>query len=30
MILTDPEIIGYVSHSMDITDRVITELNSMI
>jgi outer membrane protein len=30
MILTDPEIIGYVSNSMDITDRVITELNSMI
>ena len=30
MILTDPEIIGYVAHSMDITDRVILELNSMI
>lgn len=30
MILTDPEIIGYVAGSMDITDRVITELNSMI
>jgi len=30
MILTDPEIIGYVSDSMDITDRVILELNSML
>lgn len=30
MILTDPEIIGYVDDSMDITDRVIRELNSMI
>jgi len=30
MILTDPEIIGYVDHSVDITDRVIRELNSMI
>lgn len=30
MILTDPEIIGYVEDSMDITDRVIRELNSMI
>jgi len=30
MILTDPEIIGYVANSMDITDRVISELNSMI
>ena len=30
MILTDPEIIGYVAHSMDITDRVIVELNSLI
>jgi outer membrane protein len=29
MILTDPEIIGYVDSSMDITDRVIKELNSM-
>jgi len=29
MILTDPEIIGYVDGSMDITDRVILELNSM-
>lgn len=30
MILTDPEIIGYVADSMDITDRVIRELNGMI
>lgn len=30
MILTDPEIIGFVANSMDITDRVILELNSMI
>ena len=30
MILTDPEIIGFVDESMDITDRVIRELNSMI
>jgi outer membrane protein len=30
MILTDPEIIGYVAHSMDITDRVIKELDGMI
>lgn len=30
MILTDPEIIGYVDDSMDITDRVIRELNSMM
>lgn len=30
MILTDPEIIGFVDNSMDITDRVIRELNSMI
>ncbi|MEF2230512.1 MAG: OmpH family outer membrane protein [Pseudodesulfovibrio sp.] len=30
MILTDPEIIGYVAESMDITDRVILELNSML
>ena len=30
MILTDPEIIGYVDNSMDITDRVIHELNSMM
>ncbi|WP_319584501.1 OmpH family outer membrane protein [uncultured Pseudodesulfovibrio sp.] len=30
MILTDPEIIGYVDGSMDITDRVIQELNSMM
>ncbi|WP_285905466.1 OmpH family outer membrane protein [Pseudodesulfovibrio pelocollis] len=30
MILTDPEIIGYVAHSMDITDRVIKELDAMI
>ena len=30
MILTDPEIIGYVNHSMDITDRVIRELNGMM
>ncbi len=30
MILTDPEIIGYVSNAMDITDRVIHELNGMI
>jgi len=29
MIVTDPEIIGYVDGSMDITDRVILELNSM-
>lgn len=29
MILTDPEIIGYVHDSMDITDRVIRELNSI-
>ncbi|WP_207259795.1 OmpH family outer membrane protein [Desulfovibrio sp. Huiquan2017] len=30
MILTDPEIIGFVDSNMDITDRVIRELNSMI
>ena len=30
MILTDPEIIGYVAGSMDITDRVIRELNAML
>jgi len=30
MILTDPEIIGFVADSMDITDRVIRELNSMM
>ncbi len=30
MILTDPEIIGYVAHAMDITDRVIIELNSLL
>lgn len=30
MILTDPEIIGYVADSMDITDRVIRELNQML
>lgn len=30
MILTDPEIIGFVDQSMDITDRVIRELNGMI
>jgi len=30
MILTDPEVIGYVDNSMDITDRVIRELNSML
>ena len=30
MILTDPEIIGYVNNSMDITDRVIRELNGMM
>ena len=30
MILTDPEIIGYVHSSMDITDRVISELNSSL
>lgn len=30
MILTDPEIIGYVAHTMDITDRVILELNSLL
>ncbi|MDD3311507.1 OmpH family outer membrane protein [Pseudodesulfovibrio sp.] len=30
MILTDPEIIGYVSPAMDITDRVIQELNAML
>ncbi|AMK11407.1 OmpH family outer membrane protein [Pseudodesulfovibrio indicus] len=30
MILTDPEIIGYVDGSMDITDRVIKELNALI
>jgi len=29
MILTDPEAIGYVADSMDITDRVIRELNTM-
>lgn len=29
MILTDPEIIGYVDNNMDITDRVIRELDSM-
>ena len=29
MILTDPEIIGYVDGNMDITDRVIRELDSM-
>lgn len=27
MILTDPEIIGYVTPAMDITDRVISKLN---
>ena len=30
MILTDPEIVGYVDGSMDITDRVISELNSSL
>ena len=30
MILTDPEIVGYVHGSMDITDRVISELNSSL
>jgi len=30
MILTDPEIIGFVDKSMDITDRVIRELNGMM
>ncbi len=30
MILTDPEIIGYVNKNMDITDRVIRELNGMM
>lgn len=30
MILTDPEIVGYVADSMDITDQVIRELNSMM
>jgi len=30
MILTDPEIIGFVENSMDITDQVINQLNSMI
>jgi outer membrane protein len=30
MILTDPEIIGYVHSSMDITDRVISQLNSSL
>ncbi|BCS87668.1 OmpH family outer membrane protein [Pseudodesulfovibrio sediminis] len=30
MILTDPEIIGYVDGSMDITDQVISQLNAMI
>lgn len=30
MILTDPEIIGYVARPMDITDRVISELNSSL
>jgi len=30
MIITDPEIIGYVADSMDITDRVIKELDAMI
>jgi len=30
MILTDPEIIGFVDDSMDITDRVIRELNAMM
>ncbi|MCJ2164245.1 MULTISPECIES: OmpH family outer membrane protein [unclassified Pseudodesulfovibrio] len=29
LILTDPEIIGYVDSSVDITDRVINELDSM-
>ncbi len=29
MILTDPEIIGFVADSMDITDRVIRELDAM-
>lgn len=30
MILTDPEIIGYVDNRFDITERVIQELNSMM
>ncbi len=30
MILTDPEIIGFVDSSMDITDRVISELNAAL
>ncbi|QGY40692.1 OmpH family outer membrane protein [Pseudodesulfovibrio cashew] len=30
MILTDPAIIGYVDASMDITDQVISQLNSML
>jgi len=30
MILTDPDIIGYVDHDVDITDRVIRELNAML
>lgn len=30
MILTDPEIIGFVVDSMDVTDRVIQELDSML
>ncbi len=30
MILTDPEIMGYVAPSVDITDRVIRELNGMM
>lgn len=29
MILTDPEAIGYVADSMDLTDRVIRELDAM-
>ncbi len=30
MIITDPEIIGYVSPAVDMTDRVIKELNAML
>lgn len=30
MILTDPEIIGFVSNTMDVTDRVIRELDAML
>ncbi|MBG0789146.1 MAG: OmpH family outer membrane protein [Desulfovibrionaceae bacterium] len=30
MILTDPEIVGYVNPAVDITDRVINELNAAL